>query len=826
MVSIYTATTEKMTLQLPSSLFYLISLFTINVCVAASEATSTVSLPPIPPISEELNKDLLWGTYRPNIYFGTRTRTARSLSTGMLWGAQASNPWEIKLRHSCEQDASLHYEWKAHNGRSFGIQHILDKTTAVNISVSFLKYLDDKEFGGEWTAKITSNAYLKRRQSALVWFYYMYVEAGTLKLQTKRSKKGISNDVVVTGSSEDLGDFTIAVIPSSANVHIQSENKHGLPDLNLVHFTGIASAADQAWRVEDFIQRQLHATTANKIIPLLQKLHQQKKQITPEMTIPTLNNVVEKNANVFIFQFIVPQDFEFDVVYLSHALHGKQSTQSRQSKFTPKELASLIKPKTGDNFYERLWIEHAAFVNRFDSQFSITSSKELDWMGGIKISLKDFGQRVLSNVLGGIGFFHGRGAMILPDRKAAFMEPRDLYTATPCRPFFPRGFLWDEGFHQIVVYPWDYEISLDVVRHWFNLMESNGWIPREQILGDEARSRVPDEFQLQDPSIANPPTFFFLIQQMLNDLGHQKKHNSNSEHDEREGFGEIDPSFQDTKRHHVRVFLVNLYPRVKQYYDWLLASQRGVAPNSFRWRGRHGNHTLSSGLDDYPRVYPPSVKELHLDLHCWMAYAARVMEAYASFTNDRTRSQEYGKLYDDLLTSLNEYHWNDEQQIYLDVAGWTEGKIQHVNHIGYISLFPMLLGLLPSESPRLSLLLSALKNVDTLWSPHGVRSLSKSDPLFGTFEDYWRGPIWMNINYLIIARLHEYSRQAGPLQKEFEESYKQLRENVLRTIVANYEQTGYLWEQYNAETGKGQKNHPFSGWTALVLNILSQTYIA
>ena len=41
----------------------------------------------------------------------------------------------------------MHYEWKAHNGRSFGIQHILDKTTAVNISVSFLKYLDDKEFG-------------------------------------------------------------------------------------------------------------------------------------------------------------------------------------------------------------------------------------------------------------------------------------------------------------------------------------------------------------------------------------------------------------------------------------------------------------------------------------------------------------------------------------------------------------------------------------------------------------------------------------------------------------------------------------------------------
>ena len=50
----------------------------------------------------------------------------------------------------------------------------------------------------------------------------------------------------------------------------------------------------------------------------------------------------------------------------------------------------------------------------------------------------------------------------------------------------------------------------DVLRHWFALQDANtGWIAREQILGKEARSKVPPEFQAQNPSYANPPTLLF-----------------------------------------------------------------------------------------------------------------------------------------------------------------------------------------------------------------------------------------------------------------------------------------------------------------------------
>jgi len=32
------------------------------------------------------NQSLLWGPYRPNIYFGTRPRIGKSLMTGLMWG--------------------------------------------------------------------------------------------------------------------------------------------------------------------------------------------------------------------------------------------------------------------------------------------------------------------------------------------------------------------------------------------------------------------------------------------------------------------------------------------------------------------------------------------------------------------------------------------------------------------------------------------------------------------------------------------------------------------------------------------------------------------
>jgi mannosyl-oligosaccharide glucosidase len=97
--------------------------------------------------------------------------------------------------------------------------------------------------------------------------------------------------------------------------------------------------------------------------------------------------------------------------------------------------------------------------------------------------------------MGGIGYFYGTSKVDVspgPEyaetdqnlwkkaasaRSHAVVEehgPYQLFSAVPSRPFFPRGFLWDEGFHLQVILDWDVDLALEIVSSWFDLMDENG----------------------------------------------------------------------------------------------------------------------------------------------------------------------------------------------------------------------------------------------------------------------------------------------------------------------------------------------------------------
>ncbi len=497
---------------------------------------------------------------------------------------------------------------------------------------------------------------------------------------------------------------------------------------------------------------------------------------------------------------------------------------------------------TGEDYTKLLSTKRDDFRKKFNQKF------KLEEKGYSKFEI-DAAQAALSNMLGSIGYFFGASRVQSVHTKVPVPYWKaPLYTAVPSRSFFPRGFLWDEGFHGLLISSWDIDIELDIISHWFDLMNVEGWIPREQILGVEAQARVPEEFVTQHNTNANPPTFFLVLKRLLT------KH------------------YDEITKNDRYLILERLYPRLQAWFSWFNNTQKGEILGTYRWRGRDEESvrelnpkTLTSGLDDFPRTSHPTSSERHVDLRCWIALAAGVMVDLGNLLGKTTEKYEetYNYLTDNKL--LNELHLAPLTQTYADWGLHTDAvalrtppinlnsqpnnpyeqpkppeKIRVVldnpdlkyvdSSFGYVSLFPFLLQIIDINSPTLGVVLNRIKDRDHLWTDYGIRSLSKSSPMYlkrNTEHDppYWRGQIWININYLVLKSLHYYSNHPDcPYADIAKTIYVDLRKNLVKNILAQYKKTGYIWEQYNDQTGEGSGCYPFTGWSALFVLIMSEQY--
>ncbi len=288
-------------------------------------------------------------------------------------------------------------------------------------------------------------------------------------------------------------------------------------------------------------------------------------------------------------------------------------------------------------------------------------------------------------------------------------------------------------------------------------MDEDGWIAREQILGAEARSKVPPEFQVQYPHYANPPTLFLVLKAFLDKLDLQSEISSQQIRS-----GEKYNRFLSNRAAALK-YLEDLYPLLKRHYQWFRKTQYGEikaydrtafsSKEAYRWRGRTPRHILTSGLDDYPRAQPPHPGELHVDLISWMGVMATSMARIADALSISDDSSEFAGHADAIRRNIDDLHWSEKHKTYCDATIDDYEESVHVCHKGYLSIFPFLAGLLPSDSPKLGPILDLIADPEELWSEYGLRSLSKSDEFHGTDENYWRGPVWVNMNYLALVRL-------------------------------------------------------------------------
>lgn len=786
------------------------------------------------PEKEQLIKDyekasdqsLLWGPYRPNTYMGIRPRIPHSLISGLFWFNSENLQNIHKIRHFCDHGADFQgFGWTQYDPRLGGHQEFRDNELKLDLSTDFVK---TKE--GNWALRVRGvprPGYESQTNSIV--FYAGLEGDGMLASASGEPVEGFKkgDSIKLIGHSIDFEGFEIDISDGPSTNQHKSLKKREIADPSMnparTQYMSMNVPDDNVWRVKDIFNVLISESVSD-----LASKNPDAKVMPDPSSLLTMRNMNGYHGNLNLIQKTFTGAFEFDIVF---------NLESAPKKIAFEDINQL----TNNTIHQ--------FEKKFNKVFELQPPFN-------KPKYQKFAQEFLSNIMGGIGYFHGDQ---LVDRETEFNDesyeaipldgksegPYTLFTSTPSRTFFPRGFYWDEGFQLIPVLQYDTDLVLEILKSWFDLIDDDGWIAREQILGPEARSHVPAEFQVQNPNIANPPTLMLLFTDLLNKAKEVQQDGGNSLGDIDEpslvdAYGNID--FTGITDAHLRYpelmfdYAEKIYPKLQLHYEWFKRTQKGeleeferepYSPKeAYRWKGRTFTHNLPCGLDDYPRVQPPDIAELNVDLISWVGTMTRSMKKIAELLGKKEDAAKYAKIEYDIQRNIEDLHWSEEDKMYCDVSVDQVDRNMFYCAKGYVSLFPFALKMLAPGNKHIRHVIDLIADPEELWSPYGIRSLSKSNEFYRTDEDYWRGPIWMPINYLILDSLLHYGtgENGKQLDKETLElankTYTELRANLVNNVYKQWKATGFAHEQYDDRTGKAKGAKHFLGWTGLVTVIM------
>ena len=740
----------------------------------------------------------VWGTFRPFPYVGLRCQSPSSPLIGLMWYQPSlllgeKHSWESILRHECAyKDRLAKFGWTQHNGESYGSQLILDPTNNVNLTTDWV--LIDAE---------TSH-----------W---------ALRIQGERHNTS-------TAEPPDLSIMIYLATPKNYTATVTSQN-------NIVgqHATGDGIFLSyRLWLSQDAPNRHptYHNTQTNTSVTynassyfymthvdpafyynpkpnVMAELQDPTSSLPPHLFDPQslYRAATTRTGNQGVLQVFYEVPFTLDVHFtyeverdggedLSVDEQDRRSLEQDRTSEAPTVTAALLRAS-------EQW--HRRFLATFaPSHAQAWSPEELTTA-----------QYALGNMLGSLTYMDGDRQLLVDEEVVVPSDSSTLLAIVPDRPNHAQGFFWDEGFHQHLVSLWDRNLTFSIVQSWFAQMdEDTGWIARQQMLGNENRWGARPSSWPQVPGTANPPSLHLLIETLLD------RHESAT--------GETCPALNSS----FGLFLRSIADPLFLNMQWYLRTQTSdVGPNIFRWSGRTETYCLPSGMDDYPRAPSLTLTEAHLDLQVWMITsvrtAARVCQCLGR-TRAATEFRHRKELYQE---ALMKHFWNKKLGLFDEFWYDDRGEKQWNGHFGYLNFWPLFLHAVDTESAQFELLTQKLLDENNgIWTDYGLRSLSSHDTYYQKGDNYWTGPIWMNINFLIVASLYRYSSQPQtyPMQEglrsEIQVAYQKLRKNLIRTVVTNYEETGYIWEVYSGDDGSGFNNHPFTGWSALIVNILSEMY--
>ena len=187
---------------------------------------------------------------------------------------------------------------------------------------------------------------------------------------------------------------------------------------------------------------------------------------------------------------------------------------------------------------------------------------------------------------------------------------------------------------------------------------------------------------------------------------------------------------------------------------------------------------------------------LHLRSMQSLVEIAKIIDTEAEWLESNI--EQTMKIFDNKL-------WDRERSQYFDYDLSSHSSIDSENISQFLPLFAGI------PSPAQAEILVAKLQTEGFWpsNGYGICTQSRESSEYDK-ECYWRGPVWINMNWMIIKglNLYGYNMLAGRLAHD------------TLSLVAEHG----CYEYFNPETGEGLGRDSFSWTAALVLDLISEGY--
>lgn len=300
--------------------------------------------------------------------------------------------------------------------------------------------------------------------------------------------------------------------------------------------------------------------------------------------------------------------------------------------------------------------------------------------------------------------------------------------------------LWDSAFHAIGLRHLDPQLAMDAISAMFCAQRADGFLPHRAHTGGAASQ------------ITQPPILAFATR-----LVYEKSNNPD--------------------------WLRTLYPQLCTYVQWDLNNRDSDGGGLAEWvidddpLCRSGE----SGMDNSPR-FDSAVRLDVVDFNAFLALECEALAHLATLLGLSVEQERWSKRHKILCRLINKYLWSDADGFYFDYNPTTGSRTPVLSSAG---LLPLICG--APTTKQAEQLLAALSDPNRFATAFPIPSIAVSDTR-NYAKDMWRGPVWININWLVAYGLERYG---------FASEAHSLRKTTTTAMEAMYERYGVFFEYYD-----------------------------